>query len=347
MLNRYARLLSPDANTDSTSSTESDANAQSSSTAQQDDNQNQQQGAETTETADDGTEAQATSTEADGQQQADDQQNGQQQDASETEDANVVLDKPEDAQLPFHKHERFQELIKERNLARQEHETVKPLAEQARVLNEFLQTNNIPASDFQSALEYLRLLRIDPQSAMRMLKPTYDQLAQFSGDVVSPDLQEEVAAARLTPERAKELSQLRGQQQFSQRQQQWNQQGVQQQTAQAINGTIQSWASLKQTSDPDFRPKVAGKPDGLWELTDRYIRSAPPFKNAQEAMQGSEQAYKDAKALIASLRQPAPNVRRGLTSKQSSTNSSAVLKTPEDVMNAIAHGVKPHQMRYA
>jgi hypothetical protein len=110
-----------------------------------------------------------------------------------------------------------------------------------------------------------------------------------------------------------------------------------------VSETIRSWASTKQTVDPDFKQ---GTP--LWEQVDLRISNQPPYKNAQEAMAGSEKAYTEAKAFMAKL-QPrvVKQVKQPLKSKQSATTNNVVMRTAEDVMKAVNAGIKPHQMRYS
>src|SRR5271157_2284507 len=328
MLKKWLRLLSPDVNTEGSSSESSDVKTEQSSSPE-------------TEGVKEPTEEGEKSTESEEVEESTTET--EEQVTEKTEESETKLDQKHEEAIPY---ERFNEVNTQKTALEQELAQSKPLIDQSKALNDFLSQNNIATADFQSALEYLRLLRTDPSSAYRMLQPTYEKLASYAGDRLPADLQEEVAAAHLTPDRAKELAQLRAQGEYSKVQQGWNQQGVQQQTAQMINGAIQTWATSKQSIDPDFRPATNGK-QGIWELTDTYIKGMPPCRNAGEAMQKSEEAYQQAKKFIAQFKAPPQQVRRGLTSKQSSTNSSAVLKTPEDVMKAIAAGVKPHQMRYS
>jgi hypothetical protein len=217
------------------------------------------------------------------------------------------------------------------------------LVEQARVTNEFLRDNQITPQEYQSALQYLSLLRKDPAQAYAMLKPTYDQLALMQGERLPADLQAEVAAGTLAQERAVELTKARATTQYQQWRQQQGQQGQQDMAIQQVSSTIQSWAQTKQSIDPDFKPGTS-----LWEQVDLRIKSAPAFRNAAEAQAGSEKAYTDAKAFLGKF---APRVvtpvKKAPVSRANAGNNSVVMKTADDVMNAIKNGIRPNQMKYS
>jgi hypothetical protein len=324
------------------SSIPQDDKVQESSTAEQAAQEQTKDVEESTEQADD-TE---TATDATGDEQTDDQQDSQsQQDDKAQEDANVVLDKPEDKDLPFHKEPRFQELVTQKNEARQQLEAVKPLVAQAQALQGFLAEHNIPPQEFQAALTYLQLKRTDPAKAYQQLKVDYDALAMMNGETLPADLQVEVAAATMSPERAKEIARLRGQTQYQSWQQQNGQMNQQQQQIQMIQAASSQWTQNKQIADPDLKPG-----SNLWQLVQDKINAQPPFRSPQEAYAGSEKAYTDAKAFLAKL-QPRLVVpsRRVNQHRNSSANDEVVVKTAEDVTKLfIANGGRrPSRIKYA
>lgn len=242
---------------------------------------------------------------------------------------NPIVDKPEDKELPFHNHKRFQDLIVEKNSVKQEFESVKPLVEQAKATNELMRQYNITPQEHQADLQFRVALRQDPAAAFRMMKPLYDQLAQFVGEVLPADLQSEVASATLSPERAREIASARAQQQYQSWRQQSTQQGQQQQNGELVSTSISSWIGMKQTIDADLKQ---GTP--LWELTDKNIRSAPPFRTAQEALQGCEKAYNDAKTFLNQFKK-SQAVKPPLRSRQQLNQTSVVVKSSDDVVRSI------------
>ena len=327
-----------DANTEEQSSTSSDVNGQDSSTAQQ---AEQQSSVETPEVATESTEV--TATEEQAEVTAEEQTETVQEEEVVAEVVEKTIDKPEDDKLPFNTHPRFKELVTEKNQYRQTVEQSKPLVEQATVTNEFLRDNRISPQEYQSALQYLALLRTDPMQAYAMLKPTYDQLALLSGEKLPADLQTEVAAGALAQERAVEIAKARASQQHQAWRGQQQQQVQQVDQTQVVGSTIQAWAGTKQSADPDFKPGTA-----LWEQVDLRIKSAPPFRSAQDAMQGSEKAYTEAKAFLARMQPRTPiATKKPLQSRNMASTNNVVVKTAADVAKAISAGMKPHQMRYS
>jgi hypothetical protein len=340
---------STDANTEGTPSTPSDANVQASSPAETTETQETVDG-QTPETVSpeapvtEGTGEETSAEQTESEDTTETTVEGEETPTEVVEEVPPVLDKPEDDKLPFNSHPRWKELISEKNQYKQAIEESKPLVEQAKVTNEFLRDNQITAQEYQSALQYLLMLRKDPTQAYAMLKPTFEQLALLTGDRLPEDLQTEVASGMLSAERASEIARSRGQQNYAKwRGQQQQQQSIQQ-SQDVVQGTIQSWSATKQSSDPDFKP---GTP--LWEQVDLRIRAMPVFKNGIEAQQGSEKAYAEAKALLAKFQvraTPAAAKRLPVT-RSTIANNHVVMKTAADVMNAIKQGVKPHQMRYS
>jgi hypothetical protein len=344
MLRKYMVLRAPaDANTAATSSDAVDDKGQDSSTEQQAEEQvdSMEEAKPEVETTSEDTATEETEEETSEEQT---------EEVQKEQEVPAVLDKPEDEKLPFHKEPRFQELIKEKNTYKQELDSIKPQAARAKVLDDFVTTNNIQPQQVQEAFEYLRLLNSDPLKAYAMLKPTYDKLALMSGDRLPDDLQAEVAAGTLSVERAKQLAQTQAQQQY----QQWRGASSQQiqavQHEQAIQGSINAWAQAAQAKDPDFKPATVGAVDGKWEYVDmklRSLRQANPPRNSQEAVVLVEKAYAEANKFFGSFKQKQLTKKPGLKSQTSQSNASAVVKNPEDVVRAIMSGKRPHQLKYS
>lgn len=336
MLKLNRLLLAADANTGGDSSQSPDVKEQASSPVEQAEEQVEES---TEETQDDASPSEEAATEETTEEQTPEEQT----ETEEVVEAEKTIDKPEDEKIPFNTHPRFKELVQEKNQYKQEVEITKPLAEQAKVTNEFLRDNQITPQEYQSALQYLMLLRKDPVQAFKMLQPTYEQLATLSGERLPADLQAKVASGILSNEDAVELSKARAQQTYAQWRGQQQQTAGQQSQVELVGSTIGTWASTKQSIDPDFKP---GSP--LWEQVDLRIKSMPVFRTPQEAMAGSEKAYTEAKAFMTKFSpRTTPAVKPALKSRPANSANHVVLKTADDVMNAIKAGVKPHQMRYS
>jgi hypothetical protein len=336
-------LRSPDANTETDSSTASDESAESSTEQQSE----QEQSTESEESGGEQTDAKETDTEGTGEEeQTDDQQNGQEgQEEEQHEDVveNPVTDKEGDDKLPFHKHKRFQEVISEKNDLKQRVDSAKPLVDQATALNSFMRDNNIPLQDLQTHLQFMQTVRKNPSEAFKIIKPIYEQLAMLSGELISPELQAEVAAGTLSQERAQQIARSEATQRFSQWQQQQGQYGQAQQVQQIVSESINLWTRTKQTAEPDLK---VGTP--LWEQVNLRLAAMPQFRSADEAMQGCEKAFTEAKAFLGRFapRTNGTNKRPPLSRQTANGNNNLVLKTDKDVINAIRAGIKPNQVRY-
>lgn len=346
MLRKYIALLSADDNTGGGSSNPSDDNGTDSSTVETQQDANEQS-EETPEGETEDGDATDSSDDATG---ADDQQEGQEQGEPEEKGPAPITDKPGDEKLPFHKEPRFQELVKEKNDYKERVAQTEPLAQRAILLDNYLSQNGIATAEFSDALETLRLLKVDPAAAWTKLKPTFEALQMFNGERIPQDLEAQVAAG-MSPETAKELARLRISEQRNRGLQQTTQQNQYAQHENMVNGAFSSWDQMKRGVDPDFKPKgAADAPDGKWEFVNAkliQLRTMTPPRSSQEALALVERAYTEVSKAFQQFRPKAPVTRKPIGSRQSSQNSSPVMKTSEDVARAIMSGKRPHELRYS
>lgn len=337
-------LLSPDDNTGGGSSNPPDDNGTDPSTVEQDATEQSTEDAPEGEPGDDDTDSSDDATDGD------DQPNSHETEQGKEEGPAPITDKPGDEKLPFHKEPRFQELVKEKNDYKERVAQNEPLAQRAILLDNYLSQNGIATAEFSDALETLRLLKVDPAAAWTKLKPTFEALQMFNGERIPQDLEAQVAAG-MSPETAKELARLRISEQRNRGLQQTTQQNQYAQHENMINGAFSSWDQMKRGVDPDFKPKgAADAPDGKWEFVNAkliQLRAMTPPRSSQEALALVERAYTEVSKAFQQFRpKPAPT-RKPIGSRQSSQNSSPVMKTSEDVARAIMSGKRPHELRYS
>jgi hypothetical protein len=291
-----------------------------------------------------------SSTEATGEEtQAEDQKETQQvdekQDEQKVDESKLVFEKPEDKDLPFGKHPRFQEVIAEKNTFKQELETLRPQAQRIAALDGFMQQNGIQGAQLQRALEYLRLVNTDPEKAADLIEQDYKQLATATGRVLPADLQEKVAAGVLDPELAKEIARGRGQRSYQEYRGQATASQQSMQLVQAVDGTIGQWAQMKAQTDPDLKPGTA-----KWKMLDLAIKDARaqnPAMLPQAAMSLVERLYKEVNDTLAPLAPKKTVTRPKPKEAASAASASQVIKTPEDVTRAVLRGMRPHQLKYS
>lgn len=269
----------------------------------------------------------------------------------EEADAPVELDKPEDAALPFHKHPRFLEVIKERNEAKESLAQYKPLIDQATAINNYREQHNIKPQTFEAALNIAALMENDPAKALEALRPHYEQLQRWNGELLPDDLQAQVAAGTLPIDLAKELSLARLKTQQGQQQGQTLMQQQQELQHRTILSSLQSWAEGKRTTNPDFAPKKSAKaPDGVFEIANmKYslmVQQRPP-QTPSDAIAMAETALAEAQGFFKQFR-TAPTPTKSLAAKsRSSSTAQPVIKNEMDVARAILAGKRPHELKYA
>src|SRR5438445_12906573 len=108
--------------------------------------------------------------------------------------------------LPFHKHERFVAIVKERNDFKSVVEKAKPQLERLDGLDSFCNQNGITAQQFQNVMEITALINTNPTEALKRLQPTLEHLQKHEGQVLPPELQAEVDSGKLPLEYAQRIA---------------------------------------------------------------------------------------------------------------------------------------------
>lgn len=179
--------------------------------------------------------------------------------ASPADGSEQGTDKPKEADdeeysdVPFHKHPRFQHLLRAKKSADTD-------AGRYRNVQKFMDDNGISAEESANAFTFMAAFRRGEYAkAWELIKPTVQHLLVAAGEVVPDDLREEVAAGTITQERAQELARERAKSKsletgrtFDQQAQQRRQQ---QEASQALYDTATGWASQRAKTDPQFAAK--------------------------------------------------------------------------------------------
>lgn len=106
--------------------------------------------------------------------------------------------------VPFHKHPRFQHLIRSRD-------ALKAPADEFGKVKTFMDENNITSEQGAEAFAIAAAInRGDAAGAWTMLKPIVQKLLLDAGEVLPPDLQARVDKGEFTPEAAAELARAQG-----------------------------------------------------------------------------------------------------------------------------------------
>lgn len=163
--------------------------------------------------------------------------------------------KPDDenfSDVPFNKHPRFQQLLRERNSFKQD-------AERYQNVDRFLFDAGLSSVEAADGLTIMGLAKTNPAEAWKQIRPWLEKLVVAAGEVIPDDLRQRVAKGELSQDAALEVSKARAtaasvqaaqsfrEQQEERRQQTSNQNAVQQ--------TAADWEADRMTKDPNFAAK--------------------------------------------------------------------------------------------
>jgi hypothetical protein len=236
--------------------------------------------------------------------------------------------------VPFHKHPRFQSIVRQRNELRQKAERFENGAKQYEQVQAFLDANGLSDEEAGEFLQLRALMKSNPAEAWKSLKPVVQQLLVEAGEVLAPDLAEAVRKGELTKNRAIEISRLRAQQTSmtkSQEQAQHQaQQRVVQEQAQARMNSVAEWEKATKLKDPDYAAKEEDVKIHVVYL--QKLKGMP--KSPEEARKMVEEAYETVNRKFAprvAPRQPVTPMRGG---RVASGQSSDAPKTILDVVRA-------------
>lgn len=260
-----------------------------------------------------------------------------------------------DKKLPFHKHPRFVEVIKQHKDATEKLKqadltlkAVKPEVDFSRMHNQFISQNGIEPSAVNDVMNALARVNTDPVKARALLKPYWDLVDGVGSSTLPVDLQTRVTEGELTEKAAQEIAGLRGNRELEERRQRHLQIMAQRNQAQSVDRFINDLDSNKLNTDPSYKPKDSeNAPDGLRELTHAnfiYLQSIRPPASMQDIAKNFDEAYTKAVAIL----KPRVNNGKRLAPKPtlSSTRSSTPpRKTPVTTREVAAATARKHGIR--
>jgi len=162
-------------------------------------------------------------------------------------------DNEEYSDVPFHKHPRFQHLLKELK-------TEKVDAQRYRNVEGFLTKTGLSSEEAADGLTIMALIKTDPQSAWERLKPIVSNLLIAAGEVLPDNLKQRVDAGEMSREAAIELSRALAAQQAVKTQQTFAEQQREREAASNATNAIRSaagdWEADRRKRDPNFDAKL-------------------------------------------------------------------------------------------
>lgn len=229
--------------------------------------------------------------------------------------------------VPFHKHPRFQHLLRKAK-------TNEADATRYRNVQSFLDEHAVTPEEASEALIVAGLMKTNPIEAWKRLRPVVQSLLPMIGEVLPDDLQSRVQTGELSREAAMELSRARATATVVQQQQTFEQQQRERrqktETANALVGAADAWEADRRAKDPNFDAKL-----GLIQKEIAWIQTKEGRPATPEGVrQQLERAYKAVVLPTAAPAAPAPVRRAPAPSGQAVTNAAP---KPQSTMDIIRH----------
>lgn len=154
--------------------------------------------------------------------------------------------------VPFHKHPRFQQLLRRTKSAEVD-------AGRYRNVETFLQNNALSADEAANALVIAGLSKTNPAEAWRQVQPWVKQLLVAAGEILPDDLAQRVSRNELAQDAAVEMSRLRAMHQSQHVSQQFaehRRREAEDMQAQAARiDAASQWEADRRIKDPNFAAK--------------------------------------------------------------------------------------------
>lgn len=175
-----------------------------------------------------------------------------------------ILTNEEFQKLPPRVRKRLGKLAADVRTERAAREALEPRAKFYDDVNNFVHSNNLTQEQFDQGLKIIALINRDPKAAYEALKPIYGNLQRHMGEILPPDLQEQVDDGRVTPELAaqlviersqRELLESRQAQDHERQQKQEADQAFEQRRVMAMK-VIGDWETGQKSTDPEYARKA-------------------------------------------------------------------------------------------
>jgi hypothetical protein len=268
-------------------------------------------------------------------------------DAREGEPASEKEEEP-----PFHKHPRWQEMVRGRKSAEARVKELEPEVETFRSFKANVAAAGLSAEEVDNGFDIMRFMKTDPAKAYALIKPYWESLEGFMGNKLSPELQAKVDAGHIDQETAQELVRLNAEklhrEERDKRTQETQQQQRERSEQQKLNDhveacatAISTWETQWKASDPDYAKKqklVNQVYTGMLAERDRQGNPLHVIRTPDDAVELVKSAREEVeKTLTPVMRRTVE--RRGLVGGGSSASKvAAVPKTLREAINLAASG---------
>lgn len=236
------------------------------------------------------------------------------------------------SKLPFNKHPRFRDLVKEKNTYKAQMVEYEADAKQFRDIQTFMNTNGLAPEEVADALDILaKVKRGDPSEAYDLMQSRMEALAVAAGKKLPDDLEQKIQEGYLDRDFAQDLHQQRviaerkaviAESQLSRREQQ-----DQHNSATALASAVQVWEQSIKVNDPDFEMKV----DLVKDRVRAQIAANGMPRTPEEAVKLSKDAYESVTQVLRRAQGTKPSMRPAVGGK---VNGSAAPE-PRNLLDVI------------
>lgn len=210
-------------------------------------------------------EEQATASPAEGEEDGDE--------VADPEKPKAEQDDDDYTDVPFHRHPRFQQLLRKAKTYEQD-------AKHYQTVQNFLERNGLAPDEAGNALIIAGLMKTNPVEAWRQLRPTVEKLLIAAGELLPEDLKERVQKGELSREAAFEISRHRAQTSTLERMRAFERERQelerQQEQARALVTAAEAWERDRRAKDPNFDAKYEALMDKVYALQGREGKPTTP-----------------------------------------------------------------------
>lgn len=231
--------------------------------------------------------------------------------------------------VPFHKHPRFQQLLRRTKAAEVD-------AVRYRNVQSYLDERGLTAEEAADGLDIMGLMKTNPAEAWKRLKPVVEKVLLAAGEILPPDLDQRVQNGEFSREAAIEVARARAQANSVTATQQFQQQREEQRRLQEFGRSLISaadeWETQRRSRDPNFAAKEESL---LKELTwIQHREGKPTTPEGVRAQLDKAYAAVNAGLRPAPAPQPRPVPRRPVVGGQVAGNQQPAERSTLDIIKA-------------
>jgi len=252
---------------------------------------------------------------------------------SEIEPEQAESEQDEDfSKLPFNKHPRFRELVREKNTYKAQMAEYEADAKQYRDIQTFMEGAGLTAEEVAEGLALMAQMKSgDPAKAYEALTKKVETLALAAGKQLPQELEERVEQGFVDRETAQQLyqKQVQAERQAALAQNQLQQRTYQDAQTQVVSiaNAVQAWEQATKGTDPDFEIKV----DLVKDRVRAHVAANGMPKTPDEAVKLTKEAYESVTQVLRRAQGPKQSMRPAVGGK---VNGSAAPE-PRSLLDVI------------